>query len=246
MPNPNLFGSVATHYMAVETDKNLLERLIDTGAHFAQARARRHPSMKSFVLGSKNKIDLLDLTKTEEFVGKAKEAMKRYGAEGKKVLFVAGKREMVRATRDAAESLSMPFVAGRWLGGTLTNFAEIKKRVERLVELEKMRESGELEKKYTKLERLMLSREEERLRERFGGLVGMEGLPAAVVVVDTRSEAIAVAEAKEKHIPVIGILNSDCDLSDATYPVIANDASVKTVKLLLAELIASYREGRDG
>ena len=233
--------------MAVETsDKKLIDRLIDTGAHFAQARSRRHPSMKSFILGSKNKTDLLDLTKTEEFITHAMDAVKRYGAEGKTILFVAGKREMVRITRDAAESLSMPFVAGRWLGGTLTNFAEIKKRVARLVELESMRESGELEKKYTKLERLMLSREEERLRERFGGLVGMDNLPAAVLVVDTRSESIAVAEAKEVHIPIVGIMNSDCDLTDATYPVIANDASLKTVKLLLNELVESYRAGRDG
>lgn len=233
--------------MATETPAtNMTERLIEAGAHFAQAKSRRHPSMKRFVLGSKNKIDLIDLSETQELLDAALAATKRYGAEGKTVLFVGGKQEVVSPVRNAAEALNMPYVAGRWLGGTLTNFSEIKKRIARLVELRQMRESGELEKKYTKLERLMLSREETRLEERFGGLVGMDKLPDALVVVDTRAEDIAVAEAKGLSIPVFGIMSSDCNLADATYPMVVNDASVRTVKLVLGEIVAQYRAGRDG
>lgn len=229
-----------------DNNQSVVERLASTGAHFAHVKSRRHPSMKKFIMGTKNKVDLLDLEKTEELLAKALETVQRYGAEGKTLLFVAGKREMVRATRKTAESLSQPFVAGRWLGGTLTNFGEIKKRIARLAELSEGRESGELAKKYTKLEQLMLSREEKRLEERMGGLAGMTKLPDALIVIDTKSESIAIAEAKTKGIPVIGIMSSDCDTADATYPIVANDASVKTVEMILAEIAAAYKKGRDG
>lgn len=227
-------------------NQTTIERLASTGAHFAHVKSRRHPSMKKFILGTKSKVDLIDLEKTEELLEEAKKTIERYGAEGKTVLFVAGKREMVKITRSVAESLSQPYVAGRWLGGTLTNFGEIKKRIQRLAELEEGRTSGELEKKYTKLERLMLSREEDRLNERMGGLAGLTKIPDALVVIDTKSEAIAIAEAKTKNIPVIAVMSSDCDTADATYPIVANDASVKTVELILNELASAYKKGRDG
>lgn len=229
-----------------DNNQSVVERLASTGAHFAHVKSRRHPSMKKFIMGTKNKVDLLDLEKTEELLSKALETVQRYGAEGKTILFVAGKREMVRPTRKVAESLSQPFIAGRWLGGTLTNFGEIKKRIQRLAELSEGRESGELAKKYTKLEQLMLSREEKRLEERIGGLAGMTKLPDAVVVIDTKSEEIAIAEAKGKNIPVIAVMSSDCDVADATYPIVANDASVKTVEMILAEIAEAYKKGRDG
>lgn len=229
--------------MAVKGSETV-EALATSGAHFAHVKSKRHPSMKKFILGTKNKIDLINLSLTEELLESAKTTIERYGAEGKIVLFVAGKRESVKVTRAVAESLGMPYVAGRWLGGTITNFSEIKKRINRMADLESMRESGELEKKYKKLERLMLSREEDRLKERMGGLAGLSKTPDLVVIVDTKAESIAVAEAKAKGIPVIGIMSSDCDVKDATYPIVANDASVKTVTHILQELAEAFKKGR--
>lgn len=232
--------------MATTKDGSMIEQLASKGAHFAHVKSRRHPTMKKFILGTKNSVDLLDLAKTEELLVKAKEAMSRYGAEGKVVMFVAGKNEAIKPTRAIAESLGMPHVTGRWLGGTLTNFSEIKKRINRLAELEEMRDTAEFAKKYTKLERVMLSREETKLRTRIGGLAGMSKLPDAMVVVDTKAEEIAVAEAKICNIPVVGIMSSDCDLTDAQYPIVANDASRTTVQYILEELASAYKAGRDG
>lgn len=223
-----------------------VEALAQSGAHFAHVKSKRHPSMKKFILGTKNKMDLIDLSATEELLTAAKNTIERYGAEGKTVMFVAGKREAVKVTRAIAESLGMPYVAGRWLGGTLTNFTEIRKRIMRMADLESMRESGELEKKYKKLERLMLSREENRLKERMGGLAGLSKTPDLLVIVDTKAEHIAVNEARVRSVPVIGIMSSDCNLADATYPIVANDASVKTVTYILEELAAAFKKGRGG
>ena len=231
--------------MAVQGTEGV-QALAQSGAHFAHVKSKRHPSMKKFILGTKNKMDLIDLSATEEFLAAAKTTIERYGAEGKTVMFVAGKREAVKVTKAIAESLGMPYVAGRWLGGTLTNFSEIRKRINRMSDLESMRESGELAKKYKKLERLMLSREEDRLKERMGGLAGLSKTPDLLVIVDTNSESIAVNEAKLTHVPIIGIMSTDCDVKDATYPIVANDASVKTVTYILNELAASFKAGRDG
>jgi len=231
--------------MAVQGTQGV-EALAQSGAHFAHVKSKRHPSMKKFILGTKNKLDLIDLAQTEELLEAAKTTIERYGAEGKTVMFVAGKREAVKVTKNIAESLDMPYIAGRWLGGTLTNFTEIKKRINRMADLESMRESGELEKKYKKLERLMLSREENRLKERMGGLAGLSKTPDLLIIVDTKAEHIAVNEAKLSRVPVIGIMSSDCDLSDATYPIVANDASVKTVTFILTELAEAFKKGRGG
>lgn len=232
--------------MADITKDETITQLLAHGAHFAHTKSRRHPSMRNFILGTKNKTDLLDIAQTKELLDTTVEALRRYGAEGKTLLFVSGKHEMARVLKKYAEELAMPYVAGRWLGGTLTNFPEIKKRIDRLQNLIAERESGELENKYTKLERLMLSREENRLHKRLGGLIGLEKLPDVLVVIDTRAEAIAVAEAKEKHIPIVAIQGSDCNVKDATYPIVANDASVGTVSFILGILTEAYKSGRDG
>ncbi|MBL1434532.1 30S ribosomal protein S2 [Candidatus Wolfebacteria bacterium] len=221
-----------------------VEALAKSGAHFAHVKSKRHPSMKKFILGTKNKMDLIDLSATEEFLDTAKTTIERYGAEGKKIMFVTGKNESIKITRAIAEDLEMPFVAGRWLGGTFTNFTEIRKRINRMADLESWRESGELEKKYTKLERLMLSREENKLKIRMGGLAGLTKIPDLVVIVDTNAESIAVNEARLTGVPTIGIMSTDCDLTDATYPIVANDASVKTVTYILEELSAAFKKGQ--
>jgi len=221
-----------------------IDRLFGTGAHFAQLKSRRHPSMKPFILGAKSKVEIFDLTKTETQLSEAKEVMRALGRDGKIVLFVGGKREVSDQVREAASRIGQPYVAGRWLGGTVSNFPEIKKRIDRLADLLQKRDSGELAKMYTKLERLYIDREIDRLSERLGGIAELTRRPDAFVVVDTRHEAHATKEAKDAGIPIIGVMSSDCDLHDATYPIVTNDASRATVALVLNELASAFDEGR--
>lgn len=225
---------------------NLIEALFKVGAHFGYSRARRHASMRDMVFGSKGKTDILDLAQTSVIMEETLSTVRALGANGKTLLFVGGKPEVRDLVRMTAEELNMPYVAGRWLGGTLTNFSEIKKRINRLAELTDDREAGVLEKKYTKKERVLIGREIERLEERIGGLAGMESVPHALVVVDTRAEAIAVREANTISIPVIGIMNSDCDLREVSHPLIGNDASRESVSFFLKHVSDAYREGMKG
>jgi small subunit ribosomal protein S2 len=221
-----------------------LNRLFDAGAHFAQRKSKRHPSMKKFLAGSKANVELVDLTKTLEQIEKAKEVISAYAKDGKTIMFVGGKRDISDIVEAAAMSIDSPFVAGRWLGGTITNFVEIKKRIDRLADLISKRDSGELARKFTKLERLFVDREITRLQTRLGGAQHLQKRPDLFVVVDTREESHAVAEAKQFNIPIIGIMSSDCDATDAQYPIIANDASRKTVEIILGELAQAVKSAK--
>ncbi len=221
-----------------------VDRLFGAGAHFAQVKSRRHPSMKNYVVGSKAKVEIFDLGKTDEQLAAAKGAMKTLAEAGKTVLFVGGKREVSDIVKDIASKVGAPFVAGRWLGGTVSNFPEIKKRIDRLADLLAKRESGELTKMYTKLERLYIDREITRLSERLDGIEKLEKRPDAFVIVDTKREAHATKEARRAGIPIIALMSSDCDLKDAAYPVVMNDASRDAVRLVLGELASAYEKGK--
>lgn len=220
-----------------------IQRLFGVGAHFAQVKSRRHPSMRSFVLGSKGSVEIFDLQKTDEQLASAKQAIAALARDGKIVLFVGGKREASDAVREVGLRLAQPFVAGRWLGGTLTNFPEIKKRIDRLADLTAKRESGELNKLYTKLERIRIDREIERLGERLEGVKTLARRPDALVIVDTKHEAHATKEARQLGIPVISIMSSDCDIKDAAYPIVTNDASRDNISLMLGELATAFESG---
>lgn len=221
-----------------------VDRLFKAGAHFAQRKERRHPSMRSFVVGAKAKVEIFDLAKTDNQLAEAKKAIAALSRDGKTVLFVGGKREISDAVRATGKRLNTPYVAGRWLGGTISNFVEIKKRIDRLADLKGKRESGELAKLYTKLERVFIDREIARLSERLEGIESLTKKPDALVIVDTRHEAHAVREARRAGLPIIGIMSSDCDLRDAEYPIATNDASRATVALVLGELADAYEAGK--
>lgn len=223
-----------------------IDRLFETGAHFAQVKSRRHPSMKPYVLGAKSKVEIFDLVKTDAQLAKAKTAMAALARDGKVVLIVGGKREVSDQVREMAKRIGQPYVAGRWLGGTISNFVEIKKRIDRLADLSEKRESGQLAKLYTKLERIYIDREIDRLMERLEGLKSLAKRPDAMVIVDTKHEAHATREAKAAGIPVIGIMSSDCDLKDAAFPIVTNDASRATVTLVLDELTSAFEVGQKG
>ncbi|MEK7602464.1 MAG: 30S ribosomal protein S2 [Patescibacteria group bacterium] len=220
-----------------------IDRLFKAGAHFAQVKSRRHPSMRAFVLGAKGSLEIFDLAKTDEQLAKAKQTIAAFSRDGKIVLFVGGKREASDAVREIGKRLGQPFIAGRWLGGTLTNFTEIKKRIDRLADLTAKRESGELSKIYTKLERIYIDREIARLEERLEGIKTLARRPDLIVIVDTKHEAHASREAKLTKIPVIGIMSSDCDVKDAAYPIVTNDASRAALSLILGELGEAFESG---
>lgn len=227
-----------------ETSGIGVERLFEAGAHFAQVKSRRHPSMKKFVLGGKGKVEIFDLVTTDAQVVKAKQALETLARDGKTVLWVGGKREITDAVRAAAVRTGQPYVAGRWLGGAISNFTEIKKRIDLLADLTQKRDSGELAKTHTKLERVFVDREIARLTERVGGMTGMTKRPDVMIIVDTRAEAHATKEANDARIPVIGIMSSDCNAAEAQFPIVVNDASRKAVTLVLDELASAFLEGR--
>lgn len=221
-----------------------IKRLFEAGAHFAQVKSRRHPSMKPFLVGTKGRQEIIDLEKTAQQIEAAKTVMMTLAKEGKTILFVGGKVEIASLVKKAAQDISAPFVATRWLGGTISNWNEIKKRVERLAELTEKTATGALAKQHTKLELVYLDREKKRLEERLDGITMLTKRPDALLVVDTKHEKHAVKEALDAGIPVIAIMGSDCDLSEATYPIVVNDASRDSVRVILSQLTEAFAKGQ--
>ncbi|HEX9608813.1 MAG TPA: 30S ribosomal protein S2 [Candidatus Paceibacterota bacterium] len=230
---------------ALNTEKKnpLIEKLFSVGAHFGYTRTRRHPSIAPFIFGIKNRVELFDLEQTSELLERAKQFVYELGQHKKVILFVSGKHELRTIVKNAAESIGMPYVAGRWIGGTFTNFTEIKKRLERLETLKNQREKGELEKKYTKREILEFDREIEDLERGFGGIAGVRQLPAALFAIDSKKEIIAIREARQLKIPVVGLMNSDGNFKEVTYPIVGNDSAAKSVTFFVEEIARAYKDG---
>jgi small subunit ribosomal protein S2 len=220
-----------------------IKTLFEAGAHFGFSRARRHPTAAPYIFATKDRTDIFDLEESGKRLEAAAAFASALASAGKQLLLVGGKNEALGVVKQVAESIDMPYVAGRWIGGTLTNFKNIRKRIERLEKLSKERESGELSK-YTKRERLMIDREIEELLGRFGGLVSMADLPGALFVIDSRHEETAVKEANQLKIPVIALSNTDCDFSLVQYPIPGNDTSVKSIKLVAEAVAQAYASGK--
>ena len=228
----------------LEKNKNdLIEEMFNAGAHYAYSCSKRHPSMKKFIYGTKSNIEIIDLEKTILTLEDAENFVETFSKEGKKILFVGTKNEARGVIEQAALSIGAPFVQNRWIGGTLTNFEEIKKRVKRLQELTEKKEKGELGM-YTKKERLMFDREIADLEKTFGGLLPMaDMLPKALFVIDPKKEDIAVKEAQVIGIPVVALANSDCDVKEINYPIPANDSSLASIKLFTERIVNAYKKG---
>ena len=223
-------------------DKNTtVDTMFRSGFHFGVARSRRHPSTKNYIFGVKNKTEIFDLEKSEIALVAALEFIKKIAASGKKVLFVTGKSEAKETLRQAAQKIGQPFVAGRWIGGTLTNFKEIRKRIDKFESRQAEKEKGELAK-YTKKERLLIDREIAKLEVMFGGIVSMKDKPGAMVVIDPKKEAIAVEEARQTGVPVVALASSDCDLSLVNYPVPGNDVAKASIEFFLTQVAKAFGE----
>ncbi|MFH1402610.1 MAG: 30S ribosomal protein S2 [Patescibacteria group bacterium] len=219
-----------------KTDIAQIEKMFEVGAHYAYSRSKRHASTKPFIFGVKNGTEIFDLEKTAISLEEAKNFAKTvFENAGKQMLFVASKNEAKDIVKSIAESVGMPSVHNRWVGGTLTNFDVIKKRVSRYLKLLEEKESGEL-LKYTKKERLQIDKEIAKLERKFAGIVSMKTLPAVLFVVDSKYEAVAVQEALLKNIPVIALANSDCNIREIDFPIVANDASCDSIKFFTEEI----------
>ena len=220
-----------------------IDAMFGVGAHYGFVKSRRHPTIKPFIYGTKNRVEIFDLEKTKAQLDIAIEFVQKIAATGRQILFLGSKSEAREIVKKSADSANLPYVAGRWVGGTFTNFEVIRKRVEKLVDLTEQKEKGELNK-YTKRERMLIDKEIDRLNSLFSGIISMSSLPAALFVIDSKKEAIAVAEARDKKIPVIALCGSDCDISIINYPVIANDTSIDSIDYFASALAKAYLDAK--
>lgn len=209
--------------------------LSKAGLQYGYSRTRRHPSVKPFIEGNHNGVDFINLAKTEEQLKNAIVFLKSLSQSGKVILFVGVKPEIRQIVKEVALSLNAPYIAERFIGGTLTNFPQIKKRIEKLHDLLKKKETGELAV-YTKKEQLLIQRDIDRLDRDFGGISSLTNLPAAIVMIDSRHEDMCVKEAKRLHIPVVALSNTDCTLEGIQYPIVGNDGSVSSVRFVLESI----------
>jgi small subunit ribosomal protein S2 len=222
-----------------------IEEMFKAGAHYGYSKSRRHPSTSPYIFATKNGVDIINIEKTNEFFEKAMTEVTRLAATGKTILFVGTKAEAQQQIVETALSLNMPYVSERWVGGALTNFPEIKKRITKLLDLRDQKEKGGLDK-YTKKERLLIDREMADMTKNFQGLTGITRTPDVMFVIDPKKEHIAVTEAHKMNLPVIAVLNTDCNLKQTEFPIIANDASVSSISYFLNEVKKAYNKGQAG
>ena len=230
--------------MAVVTMKQLL----DSGVHFGHQTRRWNPKMKRFIFTERNGIYIIDLQQTLTYIDRAFEFIKETVAHGGTILFVGTKKQAQEAIANEALRVGMPFVNQRWLGGMLTNFSTVHKRLQRLKELESMEQTGGFQG-LTKKEILMLTREKEKLEKTLGGIRDMAKVPSAVWIVDTKKEHIAVGEARKLNIPIVAVLDTNCDPDEVDYPIPGNDDAIRSAALLtkvVAEAAAAGLIARSG
>jgi small subunit ribosomal protein S2 len=219
-----------------------LEGLFRAGVHFGYARTRRHPRMRNFVAGVKSNIEIFHLEKVWTELSRALAFMESLGKEKSAVLWVGTKPAAAETIQKIAEEFGHPYVNKRWIGGTLTNNKVIRDRINYWQGLVEKKKSGELAK-YTKQEQLMIQREIDRLSVSFGGLVSYASMPKAMVIIDTNEEVNALREAQLKRIPVVALMNTDCDPDGITYPIPGNDNAPHSISYILGKLHEAYKKG---
>ena len=219
-----------------------LETLFSAGAHLGYGKSTRHPKMQSYIFGNRNNIEIFDLEQTLIKIKAAEAYLNELGQNKKVVLWVGTKPSASTTIEEVAHKLNQPFVNDRWLGGTLTNFKVIDGRLKYWANLESEKETGGFEK-YVKKEKLLKMVEMRKLSRMLRGIKTMKTLPDAMVIVDPKEESTAFSEARRKNIPVVAILNTDCDPTNISYPIPANDNSTSVAALILNYLAAAYEAG---
>lgn len=222
-----------------------MKQLLEAGVHFGHQTRRWNPKMAPYIFTERNGIYIIDLQKTIKMIDDAYDFMREVGTTGKPVLFVGTKKQAQAAIKDEANRCGMYFVNERWLGGMLTNYKTISKRIERLNEIREMEEDGTINK-YAKKEILKIRNEAEKLEKFLGGIKDMKGMPGAIFVVDPKKEKIAVKEARILGIPVVGIVDTNCDPDDVDYIIPANDDAIRAVKLITSVMADAIVEAKQG
>ncbi|ULG72903.1 30S ribosomal protein S2 [Macrococcus brunensis] len=222
-----------------------MKQLLEAGVHFGHQTRRWNPKMKKYIFTERNGIYIIDLQKTVKKVEEAYNFMKSIAEEGGTVLFVGTKKQAQEAIKEEAERSGQFYINQRWLGGTLTNYKTINKRVKRIAEIEKMEADGTFEV-LPKKEVVELKKEYDRLIKFLGGIRDMKSMPSAIFVVDPRKERNAIAEAKKLHIPIVGIVDTNCDPDEIDYVIPANDDAIRAVKLLTGKMADAILEAKQG
>jgi small subunit ribosomal protein S2 len=220
-----------------------MKDLLEAGVHFGHQTRRWNPKMKPYIFTERNGIYIIDLQKTIELLEKAYEYVRDLAAEGGSILFVGTKKQARDAVKEHAERAGMPYVNYRWLGGMLTNFETISRRIDRLVELERMAETGELEF-YPKKERMQLEKELEKLQRNLGGIRNMNKLHDAVFIIDTKKEEIAVKEARKLGIPIVAVVDTNCDPDEVDVIIPGNDDAIRSAALFAKTIGDAVIEGK--
>jgi small subunit ribosomal protein S2 len=222
-----------------------MKQLLEAGVHFGHQTRRWNPKMDKFIFTERNGIYIIDLQKTVKKVDEAYNYIKSVAENGGTILFVGTKKQAQDSVAEEAARCGMYFINQRWLGGTLTNFQTIQKRIDRLHKLERMAEDGTFEL-LPKKEVIILNKEMERLTKFLGGISHMKRLPDALFIIDPRKERIAVAEARKLGIPIVGIVDTNCDPDEIDYVIPGNDDAIRAVKLLTAKMADAIVEGHQG
>ena len=222
-----------------------MKQLLEAGVHFGHQTRRWDPKMAEYIFQARNGIHIIDLQKTSKKIDEAYAFLKEQVEEGKTVLFVGTKKQAQECVKDAAEKSGMYYVDQRWLGGMLTNFDTIRTRVQRLKDLEKMQEDGTFDVLHKK-EVILLKKEMEKLERNLGGIKEMDKIPGVIFLVDPKKEHIAILEAKKLNIPVIGLVDTNCNPEDVDYAIPGNDDAIRAVKLIADVMANAVIEGKQG
>ncbi len=222
-----------------------MKQLLEAGVHFGHQTRRWNPKMAPYIFTERNGIYIIDLQKTVKKLEEAYMFVRELAANGDEILFVGTKKQAQDSVRDEALRCGMPFVNARWLGGMLTNFNTIQKRIRRLAQLKRMEEDGTFDM-LPKKEVIKLKLEIEKLEKFMGGITGMKRQPAAMFIVDPRKERIAVLEAKKLHIPIVAIVDTNCDPDEIDYVIPGNDDAIRAVKLIAGAMADAVLEGKQG
>jgi small subunit ribosomal protein S2 len=226
----------------MENNTSLQQQLLEAGVHFGHLKKKWNPKMLPYIFAEKKGIHIIDLNKTVEGLQEAAAAMKSIARSGKKIMFVATKKQAKEIVTEAAKRVNMPFVTERWLGGMLTNFNTVRKSVKRMQSIEKMLGDGTLDS-VTKKERLTLSREKEKMEKVLGGIAQISRVPAALFMVDIGHEHIALAEARRLGITTFGMVDTNCDPNKVEFSIPANDDATKSIAIITNYITAAIAEG---
>ena len=222
-----------------------MKQLLEAGVHFGHQTRRWDPKMAEYIFQARNGIHIIDLQKTSKKLDEAYAFLKEQAEEGKTVLFVGTKKQAQECMKEAAIKCGMYYIDQRWLGGMLTNFGTIQKRIQRLKDLEKMQEDGTFDV-LPKKEVILLKKEMEKLERNLGGIKEMDSLPGVIFLVDPKKERIAILEAKKLGIPVVGLVDTNCNPEELDYPIPGNDDAIRAVKLIADVIANAVIEGKQG